>query len=166
MSLSKQGNWIHRFFGSVCFLGYIPGMPGTIGSAVGGGLAWLLLHERATTPGEYIVLLALLSIPVFYFAERSEASFGRSDPSAFVLDEVLGQMITFIGIAVSPKSLLIGFLYFRFFDIVKPYPIGESQRIEAGVGVVYDDILAGLASCALLHATLIAYHTGMAYLAR
>jgi len=75
-------------------------------------------------------------------------------------------MRAFIGIALTPKSLLMGFLYFRFFDIIKPYPIGESQRIEGGVGVVVDDILAGLAACASLHATLIIYHAAMTYLAR
>jgi len=156
--------WSTRFFGSVAFLGFIPGMPGTIGAAAGGGLAWLALHRWTVPLPYYVVLLAVLSIPCFFFAERSQKSFGRHDPSAFVLDEVLGQMITFIGVMASWKSLVMGFLYFSFFDIIKPYPVLESERIEGGVGINMDDIVAGLYACITLNATVRIYDIIMKYL--
>lgn len=84
-------------------------------------------------------------------AGHAERFFGRIDPSQVVIDEVVGQMITFLARPeASWKSLLAGFVLFRILDVVKPFPARRAERLPQGWGVMLDDIVAGVYSLLVL----------------
>ena len=92
------------------------------------------------------VLLPAFCLVGIWASGRSAPLFGNSDPSQAVVDEVMGQLITFLFIpfTISWKLILAGFLLFRLFDIWKPYPIDDLQGLPAGIGICADDIVAGV----------------------
>jgi phosphatidylglycerophosphatase A len=78
-------------------------------------------------------------------AGESEKFFGRTDPGHVVIDEVVGQMLTFLLVPhASWKLLLAGLGLFRFFDVTKPFPAGRAERLPGGWGIMIDDLLAGV----------------------
>jgi len=145
-------------------VGYIPGAPGTYGSAVGGaiylGVYWLIasLDEwypvRSAVFPEYMalrwaiipVVLAVFCLVGIWASGRTAPIFGRKDPSQAVVDEVMGQLITycFVPFGVSWMFLLLGFLLFRLFDIIKPFPARTMESLAGGLGICADDIVAGV----------------------
>jgi len=125
-------------------LGKAPKAPGTMGSAVAALSApWLFL----TLPlwGRGAVLFALFFAGAFA-ANRMEKVLGLKDPRCVIMDEVVGQWVTFLPFAaLAPPKILAGFLLFRFFDILKPWPVRSSERwLPGGFGVMIDDVLAGI----------------------
>jgi phosphatidylglycerophosphatase A len=83
-------------------------------------------------------------------AERAERLIGGKDPGAIVVDEVAGMTISVLLVPRTIAALAVAFLLFRVFDIVKPFPARQSQRIRGGVGVMIDDVIAGLYALALM----------------
>lgn len=145
-------------------VGYLPYAPGTYGSAVGVGIYLLaalaesrfgafMLGNGWTDPQVTawfhvgnLVLFLLFCLLGIWASGRSTKLFKNKDPQQAVVDEVIGQLITFLFIpfAMSWWLVLTGFLLFRLFDIWKPYPIDSLQNLPAGIGVCADDILAGV----------------------
>ena len=129
--------------------GWMKPAPGTWGSAAALPLGWLLWWIGGTPA------LALASILVFaigwWASERIVRAEGLEDPSWVVIDEVVGQWLTLL---ITPPSLLdylIGFALFRLFDIWKPWPVSwADQKIKGGLGIMLDDVLAGLMGLAVL----------------
>ena len=104
-------------------------------------------------------LLAGLAVAVgIPAATRISRAAALKDPQFVVIDEVAGQLITFVGAAVTWKSLLLGFILFRGFDIVKPPPLRHLERLREGAGIVLDDVGAGLYALACMQ---IALHFGL-----
>lgn len=100
-------------------------------------------------------MLAAVSLVLFvvgvWAAGEAEKYFGRTDPGQVVIDEVVGQMLTVLLIPHATwKWLLGGFLLFRAFDIVKPFPARQAERIPRGWGIMVDDVIAGLYGLAVL----------------
>ena len=93
----------------------------------------------------------LIGIPAATRVARASAI---KDPQFVVIDEVAGQLITFIGVPLTWKSLLLGFILFRVFDILKPPPVRQLERIPEGAGIVLDDVGAGLYGLAVMHLLL------------
>jgi len=134
--------------------GYFPIAPGTAGSLVGVavvvGLAQLPLHRAAAIAVLAGASLALCALGI-WAAGEAEEFFGRTDPGQVVVDEVVGQMLTFLLLPhVTWKWLAGGFLLFRAFDIVKPFPARQAERIPRGWGIMLDDVVAGLYGLAVL----------------
>ncbi len=145
-------------------VGYLPLAPGTWGSAVGVGIyvfiSWFETNAAAhgvstgvrpeTAAAFHWALNALLltaySLLGIWAAGRSIPLLGNEDPSEAVVDEVMGQLVTFLFIpfGVTWPFILAGFLLFRLFDIWKPYPIDDLQILPGGLGVCADDIVAGV----------------------
>lgn len=128
--------------------GYIPVAPGTAGSAVGvaivaavGASPWAGIRQQ-----EAIAALALgLGALGVWAAGQAEKYFGKTDPGQVVIDEVVGQMITLmLWPAASWKWLLAGFLLFRFFDVLKPFPARRLEHAPGGWGIMLDDVAAGI----------------------
>ena len=126
-------------------VGYLPVAPGTWGSLEAVLLAWLIhcFIPLSTT----LVLSALLVVLIYpaavlcsCFARQSN----RSDPQQIVLDEILGQFLCLLWAPISAASLVAGFLLFRLFDIVKPFPAGRAEKLPLGWGIIGDDLIAGL----------------------
>ncbi len=126
-------------------VGYLPLAPGTWASLATlplvFGVHWLFpLHETMVLGS----LVALVTFPAVIFSTRFSRSEGDPDPSKIVIDEILGQMLCLVFVPVSAVSLVAGFLLFRFFDIVKPIPVRNSEKLPGGMGIVCDDLVAGL----------------------
>jgi phosphatidylglycerophosphatase A len=128
--------------------GYFPVAPGTAGSAVGLGLVVALRQVPFATPW-LVVSLAVAAGLLFavgtWAAGQAEKFFRRVDPAQVVIDEVVGQMITFLAWPRAPwKWLLAGFVLFRVLDVVKPFPARRAERIAGGWGIMLDDVVAGV----------------------
>lgn len=136
--------------------------PGTFGSFAG-VLAVLLLSWSTQLPlftiGLLFIPLILVGIPICTEAEKS---IGRSDPGEVIWDEFASIPLVYVGLPasislVNPKEMLVwlvvGFIYFRIFDIIKPLGIKRIQHIGKGLGVMIDDVLAAVYAAGLLHLT-------------
>ncbi len=125
------------FFG----VGFFPIAPGTV--ATGGAmLLYLLFAPSVTVLAGVIAGLVPLGILV---SDRAEVMARKSDPSWVVIDEVVGYGVSVLFLPVSLKTAALAFFLFRFFDIIKPPPIRNLERLlKGGVGIMADDILAGI----------------------
>ncbi len=127
--------------------GYFPIAPGTAGSAV--GVAIVAGLERLPLQAAWqMALVGILAGVLFavgvWAAGEAEKFFGRVDPGQVVIDEVVGQMVTLLARPrASWKWLLAGFLLFRAFDIIKPFPARRAERLHGGWGIMMDDGIAG-----------------------
>ena len=130
--------------------------PGTWGSAVT-VVTWAVLAHFTSAASQpaiaavLAIIAVLIGIPA---ATRVSRASGLKDPQFVVVDEVAGQLITFVGVAVSWKTLLAGFILFRVFDILKPPPVRQLEMLPEGTGIVLDDVGAGLYALALMHVAL------------
>ena len=90
-----------------------------------------------------------------WVAGQAEQLLGAKDPGCIVIDEIAGMAVTFLGVPFSVPAVIIGFVLFRFFDILKPFPVGYMEkRLSGGLGVVMDDVAAGVMSNVALHVIL------------
>ncbi|MDY0391191.1 phosphatidylglycerophosphatase A family protein [Desulfobulbus oligotrophicus] len=136
--------------------GNLPKAPGTWGSLVG-VLLWVPL-SRLSTPSYFMIIGALFIIGVFC-AGAAEKIVDQGDPSIVVIDEIVGQLIALSFIPLHPAALLAGFILFRFFDIIKPYPISWIDRhLHGGLGIMLDDVMAALYALLVLHLGLWVLH--------
>jgi len=132
--------------------GYFPWGPGTIG-ALAGLLIAMALHfclgaGRLALLAATLVLLA----PAIWASTNAARIVAKSDPGIVVVDEVLGQWTTLLGAAVfNWKALLAGFILFRVFDIWKPWPVREFEKLPGGTGIVADDLAAGIYGALILY---------------
>ena len=152
---------------ATCGVGYLPLAPGTWGSVVGIGLYVLLRAgflklflsvglENRLNPLRVaygLVVLELLAITAIalvgtWAATRTERLSGKKDPGKVVVDEVAGQMIALVplslGIGTVWWTVIPAFLLFRLFDIIKPYPCRHLEKLPSGLGIMADDIVAGI----------------------
>lgn len=136
-------------------VGYIPGAPGTYGSAVAVGIYFGVVSIEGS--GWYgigmpfhwalnALVLGAFCLLGIWASNRAISLLGNEDPSEAVVDEVMGQLITFcfVPFGVGWPFVLAGFLLFRAFDIWKPYPIRALEVLPGGLGICADDIVAGV----------------------
>lgn len=132
--------------------GYFPWGPGTIG-ALAGLLIAIAAHFYLGVGrlGLLAVLLVLLA-PAIWASTNTARIVAKSDPGIVVVDEVLGQWTTLLGAAVfNWKALLAGFILFRVFDIWKPWPVRQFEKLPGGTGIVADDLAAGIYAALILY---------------
>lgn len=132
--------------------GYWPWGPGTVGSLAAIAIAILLHAYLATGRLTLLLLTALLFGPAVWASTRTERLLHRHDPGLVVIDEVLGQWVTLLGASVLVwQSFLAAFLLFRLFDIWKPWPVRNLEKLPEGFGIVADDIAAGFYGALILY---------------
>ena len=152
---------------ATCGVGYLPLAPGTWGSLVGIGVYALvrgaamklmfdagagrnfnLLHVYYGVLAVELVAIIVITLAGIWAASRTEKLSGRKDPGKVVIDEVAGQFIALMPVpyllGTAWWSAILAFVLFRFFDIVKPYPARKLESLEAGLGIMADDIVAGV----------------------
>ena len=136
------------FLASFGYVGYFPIAPGTAGSAA----ALVLFYALRWIGNPAIELGAIVAVFAIgvWAAHGTEAALGRKDPGIVVIDEVLGMLITLAVLPVSIWGVLVGFLLFRIFDVVKPFPAAQLEHLHGGMGIMADDAVAGLYSHVLL----------------
>jgi phosphatidylglycerophosphatase A len=133
--------------------GYSPAAPGTAGSAAGILIAWLLISVSGLSPLWLIPLTVIMTPAGIWAAGATARDLGREDPGLVVVDEVLGQWLT-ASMIVHPtwQSYALAFALFRIFDIIKPWPIRNLERLHGGLGIVADDLLAGVYGACVMFA--------------
>jgi len=138
---------IYKLTATAFGAGYSPFAPGTMGAIVGCLALWLFekynLISTTSTPLLFIGLIVIVTVMGIIATDKLEDEWGK-DPSKVVLDEVIGMWITMMFVPLSFLNILIGFGLFRFFDIAKPLGIRKLEQLKGGVGVMADDILAGI----------------------
>lgn len=147
---------IATFFG----VGRLHPGPGTWGSAatlvLWSAIAYLLPPAlRSAVAIALAVVVVLIGIPAATRVSRASAS---KDPQFVVIDEVAGQLIALIAAPLEWKTFLAGFILFRVFDILKPPPVRQLERLPEGTGIVLDDVAAGLYALAVMQLLL---HSGL-----
>jgi len=136
-------NNVFHLFVTLGPIGYLPYAPGTYGSV----LACILLYffSSVFTHPLFVLIFIVVSLIVL-----NSLTLEVSDPGYIIIDEVAGMFIAMAGQGVTFLSLLAGFVLFRFFDIVKPYPIRRVEALPKGYGILADDIVAGVFANLLL----------------
>jgi phosphatidylglycerophosphatase A len=129
--------------------GLMPKAPGTFGTLA--AIPFFLLMSDLS-PINYALLVLLISVVGIYLCGKTADDIGVHDHGAIVWDEFAGFFITMFMVPVSWLSILVGFILFRFFDILKPWPISiADKKLTSGFGIMFDDILAGLFALVLMH---------------
>jgi phosphatidylglycerophosphatase A len=123
-------------------VGYSPIAPGTLGTLVAIPIYYFL--SEIPSPLYEITLVGFFFLSV-WIAENAGRFFGKKDDQRIVIDEIIGFLITMLWVPKTIPFIIIGFFLFRFFDILKPFPIRRMERkLKGGYGVVLDDVLAGV----------------------
>ncbi len=122
-------------------VGYSPVAPGTAGSVIGLGLYFAL---SPLSTGVYVAVLGGLSVVAAWIADRAERLLGKHDDGRIVIDEVAGMLTSLAFLPARVDVALAGFVLFRIFDIWKPPPARRAERLPGGIGVVMDDLVAGV----------------------
>lgn len=145
VSLRNPDHFMGLGFGS----GLVPFMPGTFGSLAALPLLVAMSHLSVFW---FVFVTVLCFIIGIRFCQKTSDALGLHDHGSIVWDEIAGMMVVFIAIPINPLTLAIGFLLFRFFDILKPWPISIcDKKVHGGFGIMLDDILAGAMACGCLH---------------
>jgi len=130
------------FFATGCFIGNISFAPGTFGSILGLSLCFFLSKIEFAIAAGLTILFVFFAI---WMAHEAQIILKTEDPGCIVIDEMAGMAVTLIGLPFNMIFVLTGFLIFRILDIWKPYPIRWLERkLSGGVGIVMDDIVAGI----------------------
>ena len=150
MSTSIHTSVIARFIATAGGAGYSPVAPGTCGTAVAVPVVWLL---SGLSVWEFLAVSVLVTLIGIWAASVADEHWGTHDSGRIVIDEVAGYMVTMLMVDRGDLAfLLLGFVLFRFFDIVKPPPVRWLDRnLPGGTGVVLDDIGAGVYGCLALY---------------
>jgi len=131
---------LYKMIASIFYVGYLPVAPGTLGSLAALALYYFINHNAV------IMAAVILIVIIFGFitAGRVEKIFQEKDPDEIVIDEFAGMLISLYGIPPTMGYIVAGFLLFRFFDIVKPKPISGLEKLNGSLGIMSDDIIAGV----------------------
>ncbi len=137
---------------SLFFTGYIPLAPGTLGTLV--ALIFLMIFKiEGFVFYGFLLFIFILGV---YVSDKAELALDERDSRHIVIDEFAGYMVSMAGVIPQWKNLLIAFLLFRFFDVLKPFPIRSiERRLSGGFAIMIDDIMAGLYSNILLRVLIV-----------
>lgn len=131
--------------------GYSPVAPGTVGSILAILIYWLL-------PVQYFLFYTILLLLVsFYIAGAAEKTLGQKDSQKIIIDELVGMSIVLLFVPPKFIYILLAFVFFRFFDISKFYPAKSIEKLQGGLGIVGDDILAGLYASLLIQIIILLF---------
>ncbi len=146
-------NFFEKLLGSGFYTGFIPFSSGTFGS-----LAGLIIYFIPGFEQPFILIPAIIIFTFYgiYVGTKFEKVYGE-DPAECTIDEVVGMWISLLFV---PKKIIISifaFLVWRFFDITKPYPARQMEKLNGGLGIMMDDVFAGFYSLILVHLVLSIY---------
>ena len=127
--------------------GFSPIVPGTAGTLL--AIPIYLFLSRISSPVYEITLLAFFFLSV-YVSEKAQQHWGKKDDRRIVIDEIMGFFITMLWAPSTLFTIISGFILFRIFDIVKPFPVRRLEDVKEGYGVVLDDVAAGIYANLLL----------------
>ena len=146
------------FIATCGYLGYVPVAPGTFGSAA--GLVVFAAVRWSGSPALELAVIILLFAVGVWSANAAERHFGGVDPAPVILDEVVGMLITLAFLPVTVTGAVVGFLLFRLFDVVKPWPANRLEAVHGGLGVMADDAMAGVYGNVAMRLLVVALPSG------
>ncbi|MBU1078481.1 MAG: phosphatidylglycerophosphatase A [Spirochaetes bacterium] len=143
-----MSTFLKRLFVTGFFTGYAPIAPGTVGTLVG-VIIYLLLYRFPYILYPMVILLFIFGVK---YSSWAETYFREKDSNKIVIDEIVGYLVAMANVRINYSCqdlkfwivILSGFLLFRFFDIIKPFYINDLQKLKGGLGVMMDDLLAGV----------------------
>ena len=146
VSLTNPVHFLALGFGS----GLASKMPGTIGTFA--ALPVVVLLSYYANFSIYLLVTILVCVAGIWICGKTAEDMGVHDDPSIVWDEVAGMLITMLAVPLSWQTLLVGFVLFRFFDILKPWPISYLDKyVQGGFGIMIDDVLAGFFALGILH---------------
>jgi len=137
-----NANFIPRWYATLGPIGYFPAS-GTAASAATLMLLWLL---PSTSSWLFFAIIGLCYSLAYCCIQKNLVFYKHEDPSEIVIDELIGTLITFCALPLTPLTLILGFILFRFFDISKFGPVGWMEKVPGASGILLDDLVAGLLS--------------------
>jgi phosphatidylglycerophosphatase A len=138
--MNRASHTIAKIIASVFYIGHIPFASGTFGTLAGAAFIWIV---QPSLMGQAIVL-ALTVVIGIKAADVAEKAYGTKDSRQIVIDEVAGYFCSIIFLPLTPVYIIAAFFLFRLFDIWKPWPICACEKLEGGLGVMMDDVAAGI----------------------
>ena len=124
------------------YVGFFPIAPGTAGSAA--ALVLFAVIRWIGVPAVELSMIGFVLLIGIWSATETERALDLKDPGPVVIDEVLGMLITLALLPLSITGVITGFVLFRIFDVIKPYPAGRLEALHGGTGIMLDDLVAGL----------------------
>jgi len=147
-NLANPVHFLALGFGS----GLLKPGPGTWGTLSAIPLYYALAHLLVLPLPTYLAVVVMSFLVGVYLCGKTAEDVGVHDHGAIVWDEIVGFFITMIAINPTWTNIIVGFVLFRIFDILKPWPIKVVDRsVHGGFGIMIDDVIAGLVACAILH---------------
>lgn len=140
-------NFIEKFLGSGFYTGYIPIASGTFASFAALLIYWIPGFEN---PFFLIPLIIALTFYGIYVGNKFDVIYGK-DPSECTVDEVVGMWISLLFLPKTLTASILAFFIWRAFDIIKPYPARKLESLKGGIGIMIDDVVAGIYSLIFLH---------------
>jgi phosphatidylglycerophosphatase A len=141
MRFQKAADFLVKVISTVFFIGYLPLIPGTFGSIVGVGLFYLLKSASSLT---YFLTIFSVIVLGLITSGQMEKLLNKKDPGCIVIDEVAGMLLALSFMPYDFKIILLGFIIFRILDTLKPFPAGRMQYLRGSLGVLADDLIAGI----------------------
>lgn len=135
-------NQLALIFATFGYVGFFPIAPGTAGSLA--ALALFALVRWIGMPGFELGTIVVVLFGGMWAAHATEHVLGQKDPGAIVIDEVLGMLMTLAFLPVSNFGVFVGFVLFRIYDVIKPFPAARLEHLQGGPGVMLDDAVAGI----------------------
>jgi len=151
MRFERTTNSLVKAISTVFFIGYLPLVPGTFGSLAGVGLFYLLAGIPVPVYFLFVFEIIILGLAT---CGRMEKLLNKNDPGCIVIDEVAGMLLALSFMPCDFRVVFLGFLIFRILDTLKPYPASRLQNKPGAVGVMGDDLIAGIYTNILLRVIL------------
>jgi len=141
LKIDKFIKTLLKYIATAGFIGYIPFAPGTFGSLL--GLILFIIFKPSITA--HILIIIFGTIIGIYASTTAEKIFNEKDSGRIVIDELIGFFVSVFYLPHTPGFIFAAFFLFRFFDILKPFPIANLERgLDKGTGIMADDLLAGV----------------------
>jgi phosphatidylglycerophosphatase A len=153
--MDRLPDWLVMAVAKVLWIGDLKPAPGTLG-ALAGTVFYAVALQDASNGARLFAIVFMLAVG-WIFCDEAEKRIGETDPGCVVFDEFAVMPIVFLGLATPAgvtwrlSQLFAGFAIFRVFDIAKPFGISRIQDLPGGLGIMADDVVAAVASCAVLH---------------
>jgi len=130
---------IVRFVATGAYSGYFPIVAGTIGTIPAWFVAWFFLADPVV-----LIIVTILTIAISVWAAGGAESFLGHDAKKIVIDEWAGMFVSLLFLPHRLDIYIAAFLFFRFYDVIKPYPAGKAESLPGGWGITFDDVFAGI----------------------
>ena len=152
MAFAPRQAWrrISRLLATGLGVGFIPVMPGTFGSLWGLPLVWLLQRLCGVGTVAFAICALVILLLAVAVCHRARLDFEGHDPKQIVFDEIAAFPVVFLFVPIDWMTAIWGFVWFRLFDIVKPWPIKRLEKLPGGLGITIDDFVAGVYAAAAL----------------